>query len=151
MNPVQALELRDQIAQKLQAHPSLQTALADLSLLALQTAERELIQNPPEPGKLMPDDVEWVVNSDGELGVRIGSQFFFMYKGESLQYTNETGDAPAYYRQVGKREFGEVCQPVDFNEKAFAPGPRGKDLYLHAESFGQEWLPIPYEAAKEST
>jgi hypothetical protein len=151
MNPVQALELRDEIAKKLQVHPSLQTALADLSLLALQTAERELSKHRPEPGKLLPDEVQWIVNSDGELGVRIGSQFFFLYKGESLEYTNEAGDAPTQYRKVGKREFGEVCHPLNFNEDAFGPDARDKDRYVFAHDFGQDWVRMPYKTTQEAS
>jgi hypothetical protein len=53
-------------------------------------------------------DVEWVVNNLGELGVKIGDQFFFLYKGESLLHTEES-DA-TLWRRVDKREFGEVCK-----------------------------------------
>lgn len=59
-------------------------------------------------GVVTKDQVEWVVNELGELGVKIGDQFFFLYKGESLQYTDDP-DAPRKYRPVGKCEFGECC------------------------------------------
>jgi hypothetical protein len=53
---------------------------------------------------LIPDEcVEWVVNDLGELGVKVGQQFFFLYKGRSYR----GGDK---WRYVGKREFGETCQ-----------------------------------------
>lgn len=60
-------------------------------------------------------DVEWVVNSLAELGVKIGDQFFFMYKGESLAYDSPADEhaEPMTYRPVGKREFGEVCTPIN--------------------------------------
>lgn len=63
------------------------------------------------------DDVEWVVNDMSELGVKIGSRFFFLYKGDSLEYKefenakHEDGTMMKY-RQVGKREFGECCYPL---------------------------------------
>ena len=50
------------------------------------------------------NEVEWVVNEMGELGVKIKDQFFFMYKGESYS----GGES---YRPVFKREFGETCYP----------------------------------------
>jgi hypothetical protein len=31
--------------------------------------------------ELSPDVVEWVVNDNAELGVKIGKQFFWLYKG----------------------------------------------------------------------
>lgn len=50
------------------------------------------------------EDVHWVVNDLGELGVRINDQFFFLYKGESYVGGEK-------WRAVAKREFGEVCYP----------------------------------------
>lgn len=55
-------------------------------------------------GQLCCDDVEWVVNDLAELGVKIGDQFFFMYKGQSYV-------AGEKWRLVEKRECGEVCYP----------------------------------------
>jgi len=62
------------------------------------------------------DDVEWVVNDNAELGVRIGGRCFFLYKGESLEYENGLHDdgTPMMVRLVGKREFGETCCPQKF-------------------------------------
>ena len=62
--------------------------------------------------KISPEDVEWVVNDLGELGVRIAGQCFFLYKGESLMYpaTHDNGDR-RMVRRVQKREFGETCHP----------------------------------------
>jgi hypothetical protein len=73
--------------------------------------------------------VQWVVNSLGELGVKIGDRFFFLYKGCSLEYSHDPMDKEPKIRwtYVGKREFGETCQrppapgtdippPVDLND-----------------------------------
>ena len=55
------------------------------------------------------EDVKWVVNSRGELGVKIGGRLFFCYKGNSLEYGDEAKDMQ--YRRIGKREFGETVWP----------------------------------------
>ena len=67
---------------------------------------------------LKDDDVKWVVNDNGELGVKIGEQFFFLYKGESLVYTSGTHDegGPMHWRPVFKREFGECCHPFNYDD-----------------------------------
>jgi len=81
------------------------------------------------------DNVQWVVNDLAELGVKIGNQFFFLYKGRSLQYgaldhdpstppTHEDDNPKAGYRAgdvmkwrpVFKREFGECCHPINHND-----------------------------------
>ncbi len=65
--------------------------------------------------EIAPSDVEWVVNDLSELGVKIGDRFFFLYKGESLVYEEALHDdtkEPMRWRPVGKREFGEVCEPL---------------------------------------
>lgn len=58
-------------------------------------------------------DVEWVTNDNAELGVKIGDRFFFLYKGESLEYRTGLHDdgIPMRWRHVYKREFGECCHP----------------------------------------
>jgi hypothetical protein len=64
------------------------------------------------PPLVTADDVEWIVNSYGELGVKIGDKFFFLYKGYSLEYGKHLiGDEvlDLQWRLVGKREFGECC------------------------------------------
>jgi hypothetical protein len=75
----------------------------------------------PSPGSVEP---QWVVNDLGELGVRVGERFFFLYKGYSIEYgVNGIGEArncvafhqdgtSMKYRPVGKDEFGETCWPV---------------------------------------
>ena len=55
---------------------------------------------------------EWIVNSLGELGVKVGDRFFFLYKGESLEYKDCPTQLPLMYRPVGKDEFGETCWPL---------------------------------------
>lgn len=57
----------------------------------------------------------WIINSLGELGVEIDGKFFFLYKGESLEYTNQPDVQGMQFRPVGKREFGEVCRPDGFD------------------------------------
>jgi len=52
-------------------------------------------------------DVEWIINDHGELGVKIGAQYFFLWRGHSLMYTGEYDDDPKQYRRVQKVEFGE--------------------------------------------
>lgn len=56
----------------------------------------------------------WIVNDLGELGVEIGGRCFFLYRGESIEYTGapEAQHTALEYRSVGKREFGEVCRPA---------------------------------------
>ena len=70
---------------------------------------------PTANGHLTEDDVEWVVNDNAELGVKIGAQFFFLYKGESLVYRDVLHDdgRPMQWRPVKKREFGECCHPIN--------------------------------------
>jgi len=59
-------------------------------------------------------NVTWVVNDIAELGVKINEQFFFLYKGISLE------NQGTYYREVFKREFGEVCHPTkEYDSKCY--------------------------------
>ncbi len=64
--------------------------------------------------KLENSDVEWVVNNIGELGVKIGDQFFFLYKGRSYQCGEK-------WRPVYKREFGETCHRSTPNTGFYYP------------------------------
>lgn len=73
---------------------------------------------------LSAEQVEWVVNDTAELGVKIGEQFFWLYKGNSLVYgasadtqrddiaIHDNGK-PMHWRPVFKREFGECCHPIN--------------------------------------
>lgn len=65
---------------------------------------------------LKADDVQWVVNDIAELGVKIGNQFFFLYKGHSLVYEDAEHDdgTPMHWRPVFKREFGECAHPINY-------------------------------------
>ncbi len=66
--------------------------------------------------RLTADDVEWVVNDLAELGVKIGDQFFWLYKGDSFVYEEGKHDngSPMHWRPVFKREFGECAHPIDY-------------------------------------
>jgi hypothetical protein len=98
---------------------------------------------------LEPENVEWVVNDIGELGVKIGNQFFFLYKGRSLVYRTkedigEDGtdkDRILRWRPVYKREFGEVCHPPPKTEYSHDRGEMVDGEY----SFGNEedWQELP--------
>lgn len=98
-------------------------------------------------GPLTEDDVQWVVNDIAELGVKIGNQFFFLYKGHSLVYgeaddpevkdgicVHENG-TPMHWRPVFKREFGECCHPVNYKD------PRMIGTVSLDDS--DEWKPLP--------
>lgn len=74
-------------------------------------------------------DVKWVVNDLSELGVKIAGRFFFLYKGESIEYSGD--GEPAMWRPVEKREFGETCKPADL---------------AHCED-GHEWFLMPRSPA----
>jgi hypothetical protein len=67
--------------------------------------------------RLTPAQVNWVVNSLGELGVEIEGQYFFLYKGKSIEYEQpeNLSGIPLKVRRVGKREFGETCAPLRWN------------------------------------
>jgi hypothetical protein len=85
--------------------------------------------------------VEWVVNDNGELGVKIGEQFFFLYKGYSIVYgpnSYHSNGEKLMWRHVFKREFGECCHPI----AAVATGriPPGGGVSL---SDSHDWKPIP--------
>lgn len=106
--------------------------------------------------KIQADDVEWIVNDNAELGVKIGDQFFFLYKGESLEYKDGKHDdgTPIMWRPVGKREFGECCHPVKFWKPGVAMPKRYRDEleYIPGLSFGKpedsDWRPMPQAQAE---
>ena len=76
------------------------------------------------------DAIEWIVNNRGELGVKIGKTFAFLYKGQSIEYT-EAGPEMRW-RHVQKREFGECCHPRTMSEHG------QKELY----TVGDGWRPL---------
>lgn len=94
---------------------------------------------------------KWIVNDNGELGVKVGERFFFMYKGDNLEYEDGVhGDGtPVRWRGIGKNEFGETCWPKEWT----ARGYRGKERYtlelkyVPGLSFGEpgdfDWRDLP--------
>ena len=94
---------------------------------------------------------EWIVNDMGELGVKIGSRCFFLYKGGNIEYENglhEDGN-PILYRIVGKREFGETCQPDAYYSKGYnKTGKYTEELVFDpvlsdGTRESGEWKPLP--------
>lgn len=67
----------------------------------------------PKPNQLTADQVKWVVNDQADLGVKIGDQIFFFYRGRSLvpSAKYDTGE-PRKYRPVGGQEFGDSIHPI---------------------------------------
>jgi hypothetical protein len=100
--------------------------------LAVATRDLEMANLKAQTRTLSDDEVIWVVNDLGELGVKIGNQCFFLYKGESLEYKGTPDEgSPRKYRLVGKREFGETCKPTFWAWKAGEKpvyGPEWMDL-----------------------
>lgn len=107
------------------------------------------------------NDVQWIVNDLGELGVCVNGHYFFLYKGQSLEYGIDTDvrdgkvlhddGTPMLFRPVGKREFGETCQPLPCYRDKW-PGGQGAEyleplLFTPGLSFGKpedgEWKPLP--------
>jgi hypothetical protein len=109
-----------------------------------QEREKELLAKVTGDLNLDEDNVEWVVNTLGELGVKIGKQLFFMYKARSLQYEKdyhiEDGNREVQWRHLYKREFGETCQPPPKTEYSRDRGEMDKDGYY---TFGKGWESMP--------
>lgn len=108
----------------------------------------------------MTDEPEWIVNDLGELGVRVGSRFFFLYKGDNIEYgTDGISDSrdgvalhddgtPMHYRIVGKREFGETCWPLQWVVRGHSERRYTEPLtFIPGLSWGKpedgEWKPLP--------
>lgn len=98
------------------------------------------------------DDVQWVVNDIAELGVKIGDQFFWMYKGGSLVYGTDDDNVKdgivqhddggnMHWRPVFKREFGECCHPVNYADLRACGYPHLIGTVSLQDS--DEWKPLP--------
>jgi hypothetical protein len=98
----------------------------------------------------------WIVNDLGELGVKVGARYFFLYKGENIEYGADAKDGvalhddgtPMHYRIVGKREFGETCLPISWVANNRSEDRYTVNLTYHPGlSFGKpedgDWCPLP--------
>jgi len=97
-----------------------------------------------------PNDVNWVVNDLGELGVQINGRCFFLYKGDSIEYGTGTHDdgTDMLFRPVGKREFGETQWPMKWIERGRREERYTEPLvYIEGLSDGKPedgaWRPLP--------
>lgn len=92
---------------------------------------------------------QWIVNDLGELGVRVGDRFFFLYKGENIEYEGKHDDGSTMlYRPVGKREFGETALPMKWLREGKTERRYTQELeFIGGISFGEpsdyDWKPIP--------
>lgn len=129
------------------------SSLADDLLVAWNAGHAEGSRTPApaasQPGLLTAEQVEWVVNDIAELGVKIGNQFFWLYKGHSLVYghseeeraagvcLNEDTDPPTkhMWRPVFKREFGECCHPINRKDPTLIGTVSPGD--------SDDWKPLP--------
>jgi hypothetical protein len=99
----------------------------------------------------------WIVNDLGELGVMCSGRAYFLYKGRSLEYGEDSRDGVAHhdngepmkYRAVGKREFGEVCYPFAFTVRDL-PVNQPYTEELIGDSPDSRWRPLPAAPAKET-
>lgn len=68
------------------------------------------------------EDIYWIVNDCGELGIKIFDRFFFIYKRELFEYENNPHEDGSIfkYRKIEKREFGES-------------GPKSTQIPIHFE------------------
>lgn len=120
----------------------------------------ELIEASKALSKRRVDDDEgskgeptWIVNNLGELGVKVGNRFFFLYKGDNIEYHDGDNDDPddidLKYRPVGKREFGEVCNPIHYFDKGYnMKDEYDEPLIVNGELSESEkdyhrWKPLP--------
>lgn len=144
-------ELKQKMFDESEAMVSIVQVKYPQALAERDQARAELAAIRATQGPLSADDVQWVVNDNAELGVKIGEQFFFLYKGESLVYQDARHDdnAPMMWRCVGKREFGECCYPVKFYKNGATLPERYRDelTFIPGLSFGKkedsDWKELP--------
>lgn len=118
----------------------------------VEDVQASLATTSTAPAPLAEDDVEWVVNDMGELGVRVRGRCFFCYKGESLVYKDglRSDGTPILHRNIGKREFGETVWPLAWVQRGRREDRYTLELvYTPGLSFGPpndraySWLPLP--------
>lgn len=96
---------------------------------------------------LRSDDVQWIINSSNELGVRVGNQCFFYHEGRSVQYSAASGlkfrpvqtsdldnVSMLMVRNVREPELGTEWQPVrsyDGTMRSLIP----HDVFTHRGSW----------------
>ena len=124
------------------------TALLFLWVLLTSSKARRIMARPGL--ELNEADVHWVVNDLGELGVRIHGKHFFLYKGESIVYRSKHDNgSPILVRLVGKREFGEVQHPKDWETFVKPDGRYDRKVGFHSQLSDQprnpdfDWHPLP--------
>lgn len=95
---------------------------------------------------------EWIVNDLGELGVKVGNAFYFLYKGDNIQYETGLHDdgTPMMWRKVGKREFGETCWPLQWvlagrnqSQKRYTLELVYRPGLSHGKPGDCDWKPLP--------
>lgn len=87
---------------------------------------------------------EWVVNDNGELGIRIGNRAAFLYKGYFLEYRNGHDDnTPIKVRAVYKREFGEVCHPDDWWDRKTGHMTQWAKDFESSDCPENTWIELP--------
>lgn len=133
---------------------------AELRLLDRLTNLLATTQQPS--GEVTDTEPQWIVNDLGELGVKVGGRFFFLYKGDNIEYgANSSSDgialhddgSPMQYRIVGKREFGETCLPVKWVLQGRSEDRYHEKLVYHPGlSFGKpedgDWKLLPAARAQ---
>ena len=92
-----------------------------------------------ENAKVRPDEIKWVVNNLGELGVEVRGTVVFLYKGGSMQYG---GDLDVRYRRIDKHEFGEVVYPESW-VKGCDPGGYRVNVVDAEGDPEYQWRDIP--------
>jgi hypothetical protein len=109
-----------------------------ISLAKYEQMKRQ-IELLKEQTKLDPSEsgdsiIEWIVNDNGELGVKTQGRCFFLYKGYSLEYKEGTHDdgTEMKYRGVFKREFGECCI-----------SPLANNADFEKDNIDEPWKPLP--------